>query len=111
MAFLLRSLQVLQHAKPDTKRAGKFKVRLTGDLAQTTAADSLGSATAEFIYYDGTQMVYSGVTATVYDFLMTGGDSIASGTHAWVEFDPLDSKWWVTQSGCAVSDWEPVTPE
>src|SRR6266705_2272239 len=84
VAVLARQLDKDNLPRQRYFRSGAFKARLTSDLAQTTDPSAPQSATFRSIEFDGTNIIYYGRELTCYDYMLTGGTSLPSGTHVWV---------------------------
>lgn len=72
---------------------GPLRGKLDGALAAG------GFATVNIWRYDGSDGA-TGATETVYDWLLGVGESIDAGTEVYIDWFPIDRRWYVTGAKC-----------
>lgn len=71
------------------------RAKLTGSLSKGS------SASAELYLYDGSSFADSGHAITVYDWILSTGDTAASGTRIWVRYEPTLAAWGLVSGQCS----------
>ena len=82
--------------RPRGDGGGSFVIgKLDGSLSYQ------GSATLSVWYWNGSAYADTGTNLTVYDWLLSSGQTVASGVQVTASFDARSNRWFVTGAQCA----------
>lgn len=87
---------------PSPTKADAFEFAPVNSIGKLDGALSFGgSATMSVWAWDGSAYADTGENLTVYDWLLSSGQTVASGTQVTASYDARSGRWFVTGAQCS----------